>query len=111
MTTDVTPHLRPCPDDCFDMPNYMLNLLHVLNPQEYVLLTYLMLSRKANRKTSRNHISRRLNVSLASVTRCLSKLQTLGFISKELHRDDALCLPSTYVLNDEATQAAAQAWE
>jgi DNA-binding MarR family transcriptional regulator len=81
--------------------------LSSLNTTEMLLLISLYRCHQNQIKTSRKSLARQSRLSLTTVNKGLSRLESLGFISKEIHKDEYGCnLPSTFTINEEAITLA-----
>jgi predicted transcriptional regulator len=83
--------------------------LKSLRKTELLMIPILHYCHQNHIKTSRKSLARVSGRSLSAVHQALNQLETLGFITKETHRDDDGChLTSTYTINVDAIQAACQ---
>jgi transcription initiation factor IIE alpha subunit len=83
--------------------------LRSLNKTALLMIPSLYYCHQKHIKTSRKSLARVSGWSLSAVHKSLNKLETLGFIVKETHKDeDGGHLPSTYTINVDAIQAACQ---
>ena len=81
--------------------------LSSLSTTEMLLLISLYRCHQNHIKTSRKSLARQSRLSLTTVNKGLSRLESLGFISKETHKDEDGCnLPSTFTINEEAITLA-----
>jgi hypothetical protein len=94
------------------VPSGMWRLGKTATPSATVLLMYLYFCRESNIKTSRRSLSRASGFGLSTVNKGLLRLQSLGFITRETHKDEDGChRPTTYIIHEEAVVAACQEQE
>ena len=80
-----------------------------LNKTEQLLILSLPYCHLTNTKTSRKSLARVSGRSLSAVHKALNKLESLGLITKQTRKhEDGGHLSSTYIINDEAVEAALQ---
>ena len=83
--------------------------LKSLSKTQLLMIPNLYYCHQNHIKTSRQSLARVSGWSLSAVHKALNKLETLGFIVKETHKDEGGGhLPSTYTINVKAIQAACQ---